>query len=143
MSAHDWTNDNDEVIRFARGLDSAGALEGSGGAIDYFAKPHKWTNEHRRWIELGRPSEHRDHENAWDVILDLVSLSPEAEELLSFHDGLGVPTTRDPDAAQELADAGIIRDFDDGGLTAIGRVYVEINGAIGRAKESKSLRVWL
>ena len=54
-SRSDWCEDHGELVAFARALAESGELDGARGAISYFEKPWKWTDEHARWVAAGRP----------------------------------------------------------------------------------------
>lgn len=128
-----WIQNPDEVVAFARELDASGWFDDTKEAIDYFANPRDLEPEHRRWALLGRPNFKRN-EREWEVILDGVFLSPEAEDLLDCNDGDHVLTAdfeeddeRDG-ALGELVEAGLVEVMDDDiervPFTAAGRVYL-------------------
>jgi hypothetical protein len=53
-----WYASHDELVSFASLLVELYALGPDNSAADllrYFEKPWQWTNEHARWVALGRP----------------------------------------------------------------------------------------
>lgn len=127
----DWTDDADEVLLFARELDDAGAFSDTRDVIRYFESPHDWTPEHTRWVRLDRPGFSRETRNEWDVILDAVSVSCEAEEALEADDLHGSHV--EPAMRRELLEAGLVQVADVPEhvrgtyyeVSELGRVYVE------------------
>lgn len=102
-----WTDNRDEVVAFARELDAAGAFTATTDVVSYFADPHDWTPEHKRWVRLERPNFSRCTRDEWDVILDVVCLSPEARDVLVEHVDC-LPADAEQDVIDELLDAGLI-----------------------------------
>lgn len=130
----DWTDDRPTVVSFAKALATVDGFVGALDAVWFFEKPHKWSNEFRRWDSLGRPDSRGTNDAKWDVILGRVNLSPEAMDLIAVSEPRCIATGSDADAVKELAAAGLI-DLDDVdwsdaqrttvyGWTAAGRVYV-------------------
>lgn len=108
-TAADWCDDADEVLWFARELDKAGAFSETSDVVEYFAAPHDWSPEHARWVALDRPDFGRDTRGEWDVVLDTVSVSGEAEELIAFGE-LKLHRSAERGAVRELLAAGLIEE---------------------------------
>lgn len=65
----DWFTDHAELVAFAAALNSAGAFSDTGDVVRFFEKPWKWTEEHTRWVDVGRPAYEAATWTKWDVIL--------------------------------------------------------------------------
>lgn len=50
-----WLLDYHEVLSFAHILDALDWFAGVGDVLDYFDKPHKWSDLRRAWVDAGRP----------------------------------------------------------------------------------------
>lgn len=124
-----------DLIPFARGLHAAGHFTDAGDAIEFFASPHDYEPEHARWVALDRPDYSRETAAAWDVILDTLILSPEAEELFERGGVFAAGDRYSRAARNELVEAGLIEECEDAAecgargvyeLTAVGKVVAEM-----------------
>lgn len=62
-----WYDEHAELVRFAAILNEVGLfLDETAIMLEYFEKPWKWSNEHARWVMLGRPAA-SDIPNASDL----------------------------------------------------------------------------
>ena len=55
IDTKDWWQDHDERLSFARTLAESHLLTTVADTLYYFEKPWKWTTEHERWVQAGRP----------------------------------------------------------------------------------------
>ena len=50
-----WYEDRGELVGFGRVYNELGGFGDLDDVFYFFEKPYKWTDEHARWVALGRP----------------------------------------------------------------------------------------